>query len=132
MILDMIAAAAAKLPPGPPLLPGASGAPVTPAGAQPSVPIGPAPAIVPTTPLAHSMPWLTHAFAGFFVISALLLIVLLAVQTTKQEGLSGTIGGRSESIYRGRLGPDKQLARITNAVAYTFVFFALLVSITGI
>ena len=46
----------------------------------------------------------------FFVTCAVSLIVLLAVQTTKQEGLSGTIGGRVESAYRTRLGVDPQLA----------------------
>jgi preprotein translocase subunit SecG len=84
------------------------------------------------TPLQQHAPWLTHIFAGLFIISALALIVLLAVQTTKQEGLSGTIGGRVESNYRGRLGLEGQLARITGAVAIAFVVFATLVSLSGI
>jgi protein translocase SecG subunit len=84
------------------------------------------------SPLALNAPWLTHTFAGIFVVSAFGLVVLLAVQTTKQEGLSGTIGGRVESAYRPRLGFDQQLARFTSFVALTFVFFALVCSITGI
>ena len=52
------------------------------------------------SPLAVHASWLTHGFAGIFLVLALALIVLLAVQTTKQEGLSGTIGGRVESAYR--------------------------------
>ena len=44
---------------------------------------------------------------GLFIAAALALIVLMSVQTTKSEGLSGTIGGRSESAYRGRLGLDQ-------------------------
>jgi protein translocase SecG subunit len=86
----------------------------------------------PKSPLAMHAGWLTHTFAGVFVISALLLIVLLAIQTTKQEGLSGTIGGRVESAYKGRVGMDKQLQRFTTAVAITFVLFATLVSLSGI
>jgi protein translocase SecG subunit len=86
----------------------------------------------PKTPLAAKHPWLTHTFAGLFMISALLLIVLLAAQTTKQEGLSGTIGGRVESAYRPRLGFEQQMQRITTIVAVGFVFFALLVSLSGI
>jgi len=77
-------------------------------------------------------PWLTHTFAALFLFSAVLLIVLLAVQTTKQEGLSGTIGGRMESAYRGRFGGDAQVARITTGVAICFIFFATLLSLTGI
>jgi len=76
--------------------------------------------------------WLTHTLAGFFVIAAISLIGLLAVQTTKQEGLSGTIGGRVDSTYRGRLGFEGQIARVTGIVAITFVVIATLVSLTGI
>jgi protein translocase SecG subunit len=86
----------------------------------------------PKSPLAQHAGWLTHTFAGFFVGSAVLLIVLLAIQTTKQEGLSGTIGGRVESAYKGRVGIDKQLQRVTTAVAITFILFATLVSLSGI
>ncbi|MGH8164959.1 MAG: preprotein translocase subunit SecG, partial [Rhodanobacteraceae bacterium] len=60
--------------------------------------------------------WLTHGLAGLFVIAAIAMIVLLAAQTTKQEGLSGTIGGRVESSY-GRMGADEQLTRLTGVVA---------------
>jgi protein translocase SecG subunit len=86
----------------------------------------------PKSPLAQHAAWLTHAFAGIFIIAAVGLIVLLAIQTTKQEGLSGTIGGRVESAYKGRVGIDKQLQRVTTGVAITFVLFATLVSLSGI
>ena len=86
----------------------------------------------PKSPLALHAGWLTHTFAAIFVLSALLLTLLLAIQTTKQEGLSGTIGGKVESAYKGRVGIDKQLARFTTAVAITFVLFATLVSLSGI
>ncbi len=82
--------------------------------------------------LAANAPWLTHTFAGIFLVLAIGLIALLAMQTTKQEGLSGTIGGRVESAYRPRLGFDQQLARFTGYVAYAMVFFAVVLSITGI
>jgi protein translocase SecG subunit len=82
--------------------------------------------------LATNVPWLTHTFAAIFLILAVGLVVLLAFQTTKQEGLSGTIGGRVESAYRPRLGFDQQLARLTSYVAIGMVFFAVILSITGI
>jgi protein translocase SecG subunit len=84
------------------------------------------------TPLALSHPWLTHTFATFFVLAAISLIVLLAIQTTKQEGLSGTLGGRVESNYRPRMGLDQQLARITSFIAIAFVVFATIISLSGI
>ena len=76
--------------------------------------------------------WLTHSIAAIFLISAVGLVVLLAVQTTKQEGLSGTIGGRVESSYHGRLGAEEQLKRITGIAAVAFVVTAFVLSLTGI
>jgi preprotein translocase subunit SecG len=87
---------------------------------------------VSQTPLQQHAPWLTHTFAGIFIVSAIAFIALLAMQTTKQEGLSGTIGGRVDSAYKGRLGMEGQIARITGIVAVTFVVVATLVSLSGI
>ncbi len=76
--------------------------------------------------------WATHTFAGLFILMAVGLIFLLAIQTTKQEGLSGTIGGRVESAYRGRMGGEEQLQRLTGVVAVLFVVIATILSLTGI
>ena len=76
--------------------------------------------------------WLTHTIAGIGVLAAIGLIVLLAVQTTKQEGLSGSIGGRVESAYKGRPGAEEQLKRLTGFVAGVFVVAFVILSLTGI
>jgi preprotein translocase subunit SecG len=86
----------------------------------------------PRTAIAMHAGWLTHGLAGVFVLSAISLIFLLAIQTTKQEGLTGTIGGRVESSYHGRLGADEQLKRLTGFVAVLFVVSAFVLSLTGI
>jgi protein translocase SecG subunit len=133
-LLLLVAAATAKvvpsaavtaLPKGP--LPQGAVPPNAPAGLAPVVP---APA--PTTWFSQHVPWFTHGVAGIFVIAAIALIVLLALQTTKQEGLTGSIGGRVESAYRGRLGADEQLKRWTGFVAVSFVVSAFILSLTGI
>jgi len=85
----------------------------------------------PHSPIATHAPWLTHGLAGLFIILGVLLVTLLALQTTKQEGLSGTLGGRVESSTR-RLGLDQQIARVTQFVAVSFVVVATIVSLTGI
>jgi protein translocase SecG subunit len=90
------------------------------------------PAIIPHTYIALHAPWLTHTVAGIFMVAAVGLVALLAVQTTKQEGLSGTIGGRVESAYRGRLGAEEQLKRLTGGVAVAFVVTAFVLALTGI
>jgi protein translocase SecG subunit len=122
--LILAAAAAAAAP--------ASAAPVT-------VPLAKATPLVVNVPQAQ-MPltwfqqhvgWLTHSIAGIFVIAAVSLVVLLALQTTKQEGLSGTIGGRVESSY-SRMGAEEQMKRLTGMAAVTFVVTAFILSLTGI
>lgn len=75
--------------------------------------------------------WATHTVAAIFIIAAIALVVLLAMQTTKQEGLSGTIGGRVESAY-ARPGADQQLQRVTGFSAVIFVITAFILSLTGI
>jgi protein translocase SecG subunit len=96
----------------------------------PAAPIVPQPA--PTTWFSQHVPWLTHGIAGIFVIAAIALIFLLAIQTTKQEGLTGSIGGRVESTYRGRLGAEELLKRWTGVAAVVFVASAFVLSLTGI
>jgi protein translocase SecG subunit len=90
------------------------------------------PSAMPQTWFQQHVSWLTHGLAGIFLVSAVALIVLLALQTTKQEGLSGTIGGRVETAYRGRLGADEQLKRATGFAAVVFVVTAFVLSVTGI
>jgi preprotein translocase subunit SecG len=86
--------------------------------------------LIPTWFQAHAG-WLTHTLAGIFVLAAIGLIILLALQTTKQEGLSGTIGGRVESAY-GRPGAEEQLKRVTGVAAVAFVVLGTILSLTGI
>lgn len=86
---------------------------------------------MPQTALQAHAAWLTHGLAGIFIIAAIALVTLLAVQTTKQEGLSGTIGGRVESSY-GRMGAEEQLKRVTGFAAVVFVLTGFILSLTGI
>jgi protein translocase SecG subunit len=109
-----------------------------------TIPTGaPAPTVTQQAAAAASSPqaytwfqshagWLTHTIATIGIVAALALIVLLAVQTTKQEGLSGSIGGRVESAYKGRPGAEEQLKRITGFAAGVFVVAFVILSLTGI
>lgn len=122
--LFVLAAATAKVVPS-------AAVTLAPAGAvPPNAPIVPQPE--PKTAIAMHAGWLTHGIAGIFVLAAISLIFLLAIQTTKQEGLTGTIGGRVESAYHGRLGAEEQLKRLTGFVAVVFVVSAFVLSLTGI
>lgn len=99
----------------------------TPAVAVPTV----APAAVPTsfqfTPVTFGAqhPFVLTIIQALFILVSVVLIVLMSMQTTKNEGLSGSIGGRSESAYRGRLGFDQQLTRLTGSIASAYVVLAI-------
>ena len=75
---------------------------------------------------ATKYPIVVSIIQWLFILSAFGLVALMSVQTTKNEGLSGSIGGRAEASYRGRLGFDQQLSRLTGAMAITFVFLAII------
>ena len=87
---------------------------------------------MPHTWFATHAGWLTHSLAVLAIVLALGLVLLLAVQTTKQEGLSGTIGGRVESAYRTRPGMEENMKRFTGFVAVSLVVVWAILSLTGI
>lgn len=64
---------------------------------------------------------------GIQLLSALILIALVMSQTTKSEGLTGTIGGKMSSSFRGKPGVDEKLAGLTRWSAIAFMVTSLLV-----
>lgn len=63
-----------------------------------------------------------------FVISALVLIFLVAVQDENSQGLGGIFGGSSESTFGA--GSSRFFTKITAIMAVAFVVLALLVGIS--
>ena len=130
LISTLLAAAATAAPAALPVFASAKpgGSPLPAALQQPV----PAPTLVPQTFVAQHAAWLTHGLAGLFVLAAVALVFLLAIQTTKQEGLTGSIGGRVSSDFRGGVGMEEQLKRVTGVTAVVFVITAFVLSLTGI
>ena len=54
------------------------------------------------------------------------LIALVMLQTTKSEGLTGTIGGKMSSSFRGKPGVDEKLSLFTK---YAAIFFMVLTAL---
>ena len=74
------------------------------------------------------MLWLRYLIYGLHFLVSVSLIALVISQTTKHEGLGGTIGGSSSSsTFRGRPGFEEQLSRYTAYAATAFMFLSLLV-----
>jgi protein translocase SecG subunit len=86
----------------------------------------PAPTFVFSQPtFASQYPWAVNLIQALFLISTVALIALMSAQTTKTEGLSGSIGGRAESAYHGRLGLDQQMTRLTTFMASAWIVLAV-------
>jgi protein translocase SecG subunit len=47
------------------------------------------------------------------ILTSLALIVVVATQTTKNEGLTGNIGGPVTSSFKGKPGMEEQVRKIT-------------------
>ncbi len=67
-------------------------------------------------------------FITLQLISALVLIGIIMSQATKSEGLSGTIGGKSESAFQGKPGFEDKLSEITKWAAITFMVISAIVA----
>ncbi len=70
-----------------------------------------------------------NALIGLQVITAVFLIVVVAMQTSKNEGLGGAISGQTSSSFRGKLGRDEQLGMVTKYVAVSFFVLSIIVAV---
>ena len=73
------------------------------------------------------MQWLVYVAFGIHAIVSIALIALVISQTTKHEGLGGSIGGGASQSFRGRPGVDDQLSRYTGWAAVGFMVMSLVV-----
>ena len=69
-----------------------------------------------------------NLFTLLQVLSAVVLIGIVMSQATKSEGLSGTIGGKSESMFQGKPGFEEKLSEITKWSAITFMVMSAIVA----
>jgi protein translocase SecG subunit len=67
-------------------------------------------------------------FEWLQIISALALIGIIMSQATKSEGLTGTIGGKSESAFQGKPGLEERLSEITKWAAVFFMVTSAMVA----
>lgn len=66
------------------------------------------------------------------VIQALIsvgLVVIVAIQTSKNEGLTGTIGGNVSANFKGKPGYEEQLQSYTRILGISWFVISILVGI---
>lgn len=102
---------------------------------------GPSPE-APASPLAPIMPVETtqvdtgNGFGGLhYLLLAVQLLVCIGLvgcvlsQTTKNEGLGGTISGAAQPVFRGKKSSEEKLSGVTTTLAITFLILSVLVQI---
>jgi protein translocase SecG subunit len=72
------------------------------------------------------MPWYVWVVWVIQFLISVGLVLAVVSQTTKHEGLGGTIGGRSSVSFRGRPGVEDQIQKITAILAVAFMATSLL------
>ena len=65
---------------------------------------------------------------GIQVVAAIGMVIVILMQTTKSEGLTGTIGGKASTTFRGKPGSDEKLGNYTRWTAITFMVASVLVA----
>ena len=70
-------------------------------------------------------------FTVLHIIITLLLIVGILIHTTKSEGLGGTIGGGSDTLYRGSgaKGFEAFVENVLGYVAWIFLATSLFIGL---
>lgn len=61
---------------------------------------------------------------------AIMLIFIVAIQQTKNEGLGGAIGGKVSSAFKGMPGFEERLNQMTRYLGVGFFVSSILVAVT--
>jgi len=68
-------------------------------------------------------------FSVLQFLVAIGLIAIVAMQTTKSEGLAGTLGGKSSISFQGRPGVEEQLQQWTTYLAVAFIVLSFIIAV---
>lgn len=72
--------------------------------------------------------FIKHILLFINILTSVFLIGVVMSQTTKSEGLTGTIGGKAQSTFRGKPGLDDKLNLWTKYAAVGWMVSSLLVA----
>lgn len=72
-----------------------------------------------------------YLLLSVYLLVCIGLIIAVLVQTTKSEGLSGIIGGATQSIFRGKKSIEEKLNQFTTYLAVAFIALSIAISFWG-
>ncbi len=106
-----------------------TGAPApAPASNQGSVPAASVTNVNTSSGTAYKHTILHSIFLLVYFVVCVGLVVAVLLQTTKNEGLSGAIGGAAKPIFKGKKGFEEVLQEYTNYLAIGFAVLSLIMS----
>ncbi|GDX40527.1 hypothetical protein LBMAG21_08190 [Armatimonadota bacterium] len=76
------------------------------------------------------MKFLYYFIAFLQVLSAILLIGIVLMQESKNEGLTGQIGTTVTSSFKGKAGKEERLIQYTRNLAIIFFVLSTIVAVT--
>ncbi|MFH0802893.1 MAG: preprotein translocase subunit SecG [bacterium] len=97
-------------------------------GAPPSAP-SPATVNSPPHPVFNTPGALQMLLLAVYFLVCVGLVASVLMQTTKSEGLSGTIGGSTQSVFRGSKGFEEKMDSITSYLAWAFLGLSFVIAL---
>lgn len=73
--------------------------------------------------------WWHYLLLALQILVASGLVACVLSQTTKNEGLGGTISGAAQPVFRGKKSSEEKLSGLTTSLAISFLVLSVLVSI---
>lgn len=97
----------------------------------PAAPAAPSPATVnsPPNPVFHTPGVLQMLLLAVYFLVCVGLVAAVLMQTTKSEGLSGTIGGSTQSVFKGSKGFEEKIDNITSYLAWAFLALSFVIAL---
>lgn len=90
------------------------------------------PASIPVTTTTgasvHPMNVIQYIVLFIYFATCAALIFLVLTQTSKSEGLTGTLGGSTQTVFRGKKSFEEQIDKITTYVAVLFVVLSVVMA----
>lgn len=107
--------------------------------ASPSIPLPVATSPIPASPIPLAIPqsimpavsspniWQYILLFVYFLV-CVTLVTLVLTQTSKSEGLTGTLGGTTQSVFAGKRSFEEKINKFTTGIAVAFILLSILIA----
>jgi protein translocase, SecG subunit len=71
--------------------------------------------------------FLVVSLCVIYAIVCVGLVVLVMLQTSKQEGLGGVFGSSMQNLFRGKQSAEQKIAKFTSIIGFIFVILSMVI-----